>query len=114
MRAGALKNLVTIQQRQETSRSALNAPVYSWPTWRQAFCEITTRRGGEFVDEKAQQRFTQVLYRFRFRFEDVDGVDSTMRIVGEDGEIFRIVNILPDEQFRRDCIVEAVTQNPTV
>lgn len=110
MHTGALRNVITIEERTEASRDRLNAPVYSWSTWREPYAEVVARRGSELYDPDTKQRYSQTFVRFRCRFDDVDGLDTAMRIVF-DGQTYDIRNILPDHQRRVDCIIEATVQD---
>lgn len=113
MRAGALRNAITIQKRVETGKDNLNNPVYSWTTWRDVLCEKLNRRATEPFSDKTKQRFSQAYTRFRCRYDDVDGlsdlpgVDTTMQILHE-GKTYRITAVLPDDQRRVDCLIDAV------
>lgn len=113
MRAGALRNVITIQSQSSAGNDALNAPIVTWGTFRDVFCEMTPRRGGEKYDETTGQRYSESMFWFRCRYSDVDGVDNTMRIVHE-GQTFDIRNLMPDEQRRGDCIIEATLQDGQV
>lgn len=109
MRSGALRNVIDIQQATETGRNGLNEPIVSWTLWRQVFCEKTTRRGSERFDDGTNQRYAEAMFRFRCRYQDVDGIDATMRIVFE-GQVYDIRAIMPDDQMRSDCLIEATLQ----
>jgi SPP1 family predicted phage head-tail adaptor len=110
MRAGALRNVIDIEQQSETGRNALNEPIVSWTLWRQVYCEKFARRGAERYDDGTSQRYAEAVFRFRCRYQDVEGIDATMRIVFE-GQVYDIRAILPDDQRREDCIIDATLQN---
>lgn len=113
MRAGALHNLIAIQARTQTGTNDLNEPIYTWTTLRECFAAISTRRGVENFDPGSQQRYSEVVYRFRVRFEDAKGVGATMVIVFE-GQTYNITGILADYDRREDAIIECILQEGVV
>jgi SPP1 family predicted phage head-tail adaptor len=113
MRAGALRNLIQIERQHETGRDEENKPIIKWRIFAQVFCEIVAKRGTEQFDPTTKQRFSQVVYRFRCRYAEVTGADTTMRIDHE-GVKYDIRGILPDEQQRDDVIIEATLQDGSI
>lgn len=111
MRAGALRNVITIQQLTEAGVDRLNAPNEAWGTVVEDLpCEKTTRRGKEHFDATTRERFYEDITRFRVRRFEVEGIDTTMRIMFE-GDAYDIIHLIPDDQHDQDCIIEAKRQN---
>lgn len=113
MRGGSLRNPIEIQRRVQVGVGRLNAPNYVWQTWREPICEIEVRRGREHFDPETKQRYSEEVWRFRARYEEIEGVDATMRVV-HNGMNFDIKALLPDGQRQRDCIIECTVQDAVV
>lgn len=116
MRAGALRGLITIQ-RQVTvgSKSTLTFVANMvWQDWREEVpCEVTVRRGREHFDPQTKQRYSEDVWLFRARYEEVLGLNATHRISHE-GQFFDVRSIRPDAQFRQFVIVECTVQGVVV
>lgn len=115
MLSGALRVEITIQERVETGRDSLNAPIYSWQTFGDGaiWAEVSTRRGVERFDEPASQRYSEVIHQFKVRHFEVEGIDSTMRISFE-SQTYQITSVLPDRQRREWVLIEAFLQDGEV
>lgn len=114
MRVGGLKQIISIQRRVQVGRTPIGEPNWIWQDWLPGiFAEVSVRRGKEQWDPQTKQRYSEEVYHFRVRFEEVVGVDDTMTILHEDS-IYKIRAILPDVQNRRDAIIEAVLQDGVV
>lgn len=114
MRSGALREALQVQRQVQIGVSALNAPLMQWQDWDDPIpCEVAVRRGREIFDETTRQRYSEDVWHFRMRLEEVEGLDPTMRIVFDDLN-FDIKHIRPDVQFRQDCIIECTTQDMTL
>ncbi|MER9768875.1 putative Ig domain-containing protein [Mesorhizobium sp. M0189] len=111
MRAGALRQLLTIQRKVQVGTSALNEPNMVWQDWLvDIFCEVTVRRGREHFDVQTKQRFSEDVWLFRVRYDEIVGLDPTMQILHADMK-FDIRSPRPDAQFGRDCVIECTVQN---
>lgn len=113
MRGGALRNPIVIERRVQVGVDSLNAPNFVWQAWRTPFAEIEVRRGREHFDPSTKQRYSEEVWRFRTRYEEVVGLDTTMRIV-HNGMNFDIKAPLPDGQFNRDCVIECTVQDSVI
>ncbi|TJW14456.1 MAG: hypothetical protein E5W82_10800 [Mesorhizobium sp.] len=113
MRGSALRNPIEIQRKVQVGVDSLNAPNFVWQTWRSPLAEIEVRRGREHFDPATKQRYSEEVWRFRTRYEEVVGLDTTMRIV-HNGMNFDIKAPLPDGQFQRDCIIECTVQDSII
>lgn len=113
MRGSALRNSIEIQRKVQVGVDSLNAPNFVWQTWRTPLCEIEVRRGREHFDPGTKQRYSEEVWRFRTRYEEVVGLDTTMRVV-HNGMNFDIKAPLPDGQFQRDCVIECTVQDSRV
>lgn len=110
MRAGALRNPIEIQRRVQVGVDSTNAPNMVWQMWRDPLAEITVLRGREHFDPLTKQRYSEEVWHFRTRYEEVVGVDASMRVV-YDGNEYDIKAIRPDGEKRIDCILECVVQD---
>lgn len=113
MRGGALRKRIAIQRRVQVGTTGLNEPNFVWQTWRRPFAEVTVLRGREHFDPTTKQRYAEDVWHFRVRYSEAVGFDPTMRILYEDKQ-FDVRSSRPDEQFKRDCIIECTTQDPTI
>lgn len=73
--------------------------------------EVEVRRGKEFLS--GNQRVSEVVWRFKTRYEEVVGLDASMRIIHE-GMAFDIKSPLPDGQYHRDCVIECTLQDGVI
>jgi head-tail adaptor len=111
MRIGSQRNLITIQRRVQLGVSKANEPNFVWQDWRADIsCEVDVRRGKEQFDVSSKQRYSEEVYRFRTRYDEVLGADAAMR-VSHEGQLFDIKAILPDGQRHWDCIIECTLQD---
>jgi head-tail adaptor len=109
MRGGALRNILTIQRLVQIGKTKLNDPITVWTDWRpDVFCDVEVKRGREhFADRK---RYSEEIWRFRVRYDEVLGLDAKMRILHE-GMTFDIKAPLPDGQRHSDIVIEATVQD---
>ncbi|TCU34162.1 phage head completion protein [Rhizobium azibense] len=111
MRIGGQWNLMTVQRRVQIGTTAANEPNFVWQNWRpDIFCEVTVKRGKEQFDPVGKKRYSEDVWQFRTRYDEVRGLDATMKIVHE-GNTYDIKAILPDGQKQWDCVIEAVLQD---
>lgn len=113
MRAGALRGLLTIQRQVTVGSKSTEffEPNRVWQDWKADIpCAVEVKRGREHFDAQSKQRYTEEVWLFRVRYEEVTGIDSSMRVVFE-GQAFDIRPLRPDAQFRRDVILECTLQN---
>ena len=110
MLAGQLRDLITIQSRTAGTPAALGEPVYTWATFVTAYAMIQARRGGEKFDADKGERYSETIYWFTVRREDVVGVMTTMRI-SFDSQLYDIKDIRPDDNMRDAVTIEATLQN---
>lgn len=111
MRIGGQRCLITVQRKVQVGVDKLNAPVVEWQDWRpEIFCEVEVRRGKEQFDAASKQRFSEEVWRFRTRFDEVRGIDNSMRVQHE-GSTFDIKSVLPDGQRHLDCVIECTVQD---
>ena len=108
MRAGRLKDQITIEKRGTTRDSLTNELAESWETHCEPWCEIMPTRAVEIVVDN--QVVSRVFYRFRCRHDDVDDVTAAMRISFE-GKVYEIQSLLPDIAGKNDIILQAVLIN---
>lgn len=110
MRGSALRNQIVIQRLVQVGVDALNSPNMVAQTWRSPFAEITVKRGREHFDPATRQRYSEEVWLFRTRYDEVTGINATMKIVHA-GMTFDIKAIRPDGQFQRDCTIECTVQD---
>ncbi len=113
MRAGALRNIITIERRVQAGVNSLNEPNYTWVTWREPYAAILVMRGKEHFDATTQQRYSETVWRFTVRYDEVIGIDTTMRIL-HDGMYFDLRAPRPDADRRQDCVLECTLQDGQV
>ncbi len=112
MRGGALRNLLTIQRKVQVGVTEIGEPNFVWQNWREdLFCEVEVRRGREHFENK--QRYSEEVWRFRVRFDEVIGFDTSMQILHE-GNVFDIKASLPDGQRHDDMVIECTLQDSFV
>jgi len=110
MRSGAKKHYIEVERQVQMGVTELNEPVKVWEVFAECFCEVTTLRGKEQFDQSAKRRISEDVYRFRAGFEDLEGVDETMR-VDHAGQKYDIKAILPDAQDHGEIIVECTLRD---
>lgn len=111
MRIGSQWNLMTVQRRIQIGTNAANEPNFVWQDWRpDVFCEVTVKRGKEQFDPIGKKRFSEDVWQFRTRYDEVRGLDAAMKIFHE-GNVYDIKAILPDGQKQWDCMIEATVQD---
>lgn len=114
MHVGGLNHAITIERKVQIGTTALNEPSFVWQTFAEPFAEVSTKRGREHWDPSTKQRFSEVVWHFRCHYHDVIGIDSSMRIVDEDGQHFDIKALLPDAEDRQDIIIECTLQDGVI
>lgn len=114
MHVGGFNHPLTIERKIQVGTSTLNEPNYVYQTFAEPFAEITTRRGREHFDPATKQRYSEVVYHFRCHYDDVVGIDATMRVTDEDGQRYDIKALLPDAESRQDIIIECTLQDGRV
>lgn len=110
MRSGAFRQTLTIQRRVQVGVISLNTPNMVWQDWIEPFCEVSVLRGREHFDVSTKQRYSEDVYHFRTRWDDVEGVTASMRVSFEEST-FNIKSIRPDAQHRGDVIIECTVQD---
>ncbi len=107
MRVGSQRGLFTLRRRVQVGVSASNEPKFIWQDWRpDIFSEVSVKRGKEQFDPVAKKRYSEDVWLFRTRYDEVAGVDATMKIAHEEN-VYDIKAILPDGQKQWDCVIEA-------
>lgn len=115
MRAGGMRNVITILRKVRMGKATSGEDIVTWATWRaDILCEVEVRRGREHFDAGTKKRYAEDVYRFRTRYGEVEGLDATMVIVDEDGAKYDIKALQPDRQRESDAIIEATLQNATI
>lgn len=113
MRAGCLRGLITIQ-RPIVMGSSSNVNFTEnvvWDNWRiDVPCEIEVRRGREHFDSTTRQRYSEDVWIFRVRYDEVIGISSDMRVVYEGNE-YDIKSRRADIKNRRDVLIECTIQD---
>lgn len=106
MRIGGQQHPITVQRRVQVGKTSIGEPNFVWQDWRtDVWAQVSSRRGKEQFDPQTKQRFNEEVYHFLTRYEEVIGIDATMRVLHEGG-IYEIRNCLPDMQKRSDIIIE--------
>jgi head-tail adaptor len=113
MLIGALRQRLDVQKKTivgSTNQSAYEANEV-WVNWKSNVpCKVDVRRGAEHYfqtsDTGAGQKFGKDVYFFAVRYQSVEGIDSTMRLKHA-GLVFDIRTIRPDNQYRREMVIEA-------
>lgn len=105
MRAGALNNLLTIQQN-GTSVDELGQPIEGWTDVAQVWGNVRHLRGVEAIKAGAVTSTVSASIRIRYRPD----LNAGMRVLA-DGRTYEIKAVLPDMQRREyvDLVCE-VTQ----
>ena len=111
MRNGKRRHVIEIQRQVQVGTLGIGEKNFVWQTWREIFAELEVRRGKEFLS--GNQRVSEVVWRFHVRYEEVVGLDASMRVVHE-GMTFDIKSPLPDGQFHRDCVIECTLQQGVI
>ncbi len=111
MRIGSQKILISVLRRVMLGRTDIGEPNWIWQEWRSdIWAESTVKRGKEQFDPTTKKRFSEVVWQFRTRYEEVIGIDETME-VDHEGNRYKIKSILPDDQNRRDTIIECTLED---
>lgn len=108
MRSGGNRAEVEILHKQEGDRDKFGVPAITWPVFVSPNAKVYIKRGGEQFRNGVS--YSADVAVFEFRYEDVEGIDSTMRIRFE-GQIYEIKSIMPDLMKRKSTIVDAVIYN---
>lgn len=108
MLAGRMTEQVRIERFVEAARNAYNEPTGAWEAFVEPWAAIEVKRGKEHFENG--QRFSEDVFRFTFRFDDVDGIDAKMRI-SWNGLTLDIKHLAPDYARRRETVVDATVQN---
>lgn len=99
MRAGRLRHRVTIQQPAET-RDADGAVIESWNTYAVRSASVEPKTGRErWVSD---QRFAEVDYLVRLRYDSVAVAITPKMRVSYDGRIFNITAVIHVNERRRE------------
>lgn len=107
MRIGSQRAIFTLRRRVQLGVTESNDPKFVWQDWRpDIFCEVSTKRGKEQFDPVGKKRYSEDIWQFRTRYDEVVGIDATMKIFHE-GNLYDIKAILPDAQMHWDCLIEA-------
>ncbi len=120
MHFGLLRQRLDVQLKTtvgSTSQSAYEANEI-WVDWRTSVpCSVSVRRGQEHYfqssDGGSGQRFGRDIWFFSVRYNSVEGINSAMRIKHA-GLVFDIRTIRPDDQSRREMIIEAEVSDAVV
>lgn len=111
MRIGGQKVLISVLRRVQTGRTDAGEPIWVWQEWRpEIWAESTVKRGKEQWDPTTKKRYSEVIWQFRTRYEEVIGISEVME-VGHEGNRYKIKSILPDDQNRRDVIIECTLED---
>lgn len=110
MRAASLRFDIAIEQRSGTKDPVYNEDIVAWTVFVECPADVEAKRGREFFQDN--QRFPEILTRFKVRYEDADGVTPDMRIVFNSA-IFNIKAVLPDLSSRRWIWIDATTGTGT-
>lgn len=120
MRIGSLRQRLDIQY--ETVIGSTNPGAFEpkkvWVDWkRNVACSVFVRRGQEHFmqsnDGQGGQRFSKDQWQFTVRYNSVIGIDPTMRIK-HGGMYFDIRHIRPDDQTRREMMIECEVQDAVI
>lgn len=110
MHSGGLNHPIEVQRRVQMGVTTLGEATFVWQTFAEAFAELTVRRGREHFDAATKQRYSEEVYHFRCHYDDLVGIDTAMRVVGEDGQFYDIKALLPDAENRIDMVIECTLQ----
>lgn len=91
MRIGALKHQLSLQQR-GAGRDAAGQPIETWTEVAKPWADIRYVSGVEVIRADATANIAKVSIQIRKRA----GVAAGMRLVGRDGVVYRILDVLPD------------------
>lgn len=115
MDSGGFNRVISIERGVRVGTKSIGDPNIVWQAYLpEIFVEVSVVRGREHFDPGTRQRFSEDVYLFRCHYHDILSVDATMRVVGEDGELYDIKSMRPDEENRQDCIIECTRQDATV
>jgi len=105
MRAGKLRNYITIQQKVMIEDENLEL-VESWPTFTSCWAEILPLIGREYWS--ARQVISEVTGKIRMRY--LSGVKTTMKVI--DGSKIYNIEAVIDIENRHEELVLLVKENP--
>ena len=91
MRIGALKHQLALQRR-KTGQDAAGQPVEQWVEVARPWADIRYLSGTEAIKAQASADVARVSIQIRRR----PGVAAGMRLVGRDGVIYQVLDVLPD------------------
>jgi SPP1 family predicted phage head-tail adaptor len=110
MRAGLLDRRLTFQSppspTNDLKRDALGQPVLEWTTVCTVWGSIEPLRGREYMESKALEADITARIRIRYR----DGIVPTMRIVADDGLIYKIESVVHLKTGHRELQLMVVEQ----
>lgn len=105
MRAGEFRHPVTIQSK-SVSRDSFGGEVETWSTFSSWRARIESLKGREYFEAKAVN--AEQTYRFSGWF--ISGVTQDMRLKDNDGNLYDIKDVLPDNKSRRHTMQIMATQ----
>lgn len=107
MRSGTKNALVDIMRNIEGPPDPeLNTPTFTPVSWREdVFANVVARRSSEATVEGQTQ--ASITMRFEFDYYDVEGITSEDWILGESGEEYAIIGLLPDLSGKQHYVVDA-------
>lgn len=104
MRSGTKNAYCTIYRSVESADPNTNAPIYTPAVWKNAWAEVTPRRGREVVID--DQIAAKIYLRFNFDYFDVVGIRET-DIIEVDSVRYGIAGLLPDVNNKEYFTVDA-------
>lgn len=110
MRSGKNRAEVQILHMQEGTKDEYGVPAITWVPFvtPDPNANVFIKRGGEQF--KNGVSYSADVAVFTFRYEDVVGINTTMRLSLE-GQLYEIKSILPDLMKHESTIVDAVIYN---
>lgn len=96
MRAGKLRNRITIEQKTETI-DALGDAVNTWATVKTVWAEVLNQSGREFISAREQNSELTHLITIRY----LSGVNSKMR-VNHGGNYYNILSVIDPNSRKSD------------
>lgn len=105
IRAGDLRNRVTLQQKTESTGDQ-GEPTVSWADWKTIWAQVRSLDGREFW--QAQQVNSEITGEIRMRY--ISGVTNEMRAV-HGSDVYDILAIIPSE--KKDSLTLKVKKNGT-
>lgn len=108
MYIGSQRARIQIWRDTQVGVDGYGTPIVESSVWKETWAQVAARRGNEHsVDSEV---FALTNWFITCRYESVKGVRPTDRIV-MNGQIYEIRNIMPDEQKKDSCVIEARIQN---